>query len=386
MRRKIPFVLAVALLSLARSAQGLSPDADKLILKGLNAAYGFNFSSAAVFFAEADRLAPEHPAGPFFLASLKWLEYSQDVDVPGTEQALEPQFNKLMDEALRRAEKMYAKNHKDPDATFYLGGIYGMKGRWLLLKRKWFRAAHYGFKGYKYLKKTVALDPNYYDAYLGMGMYDYYSDTLPGVMKFAANLIVRGDKARGLRYVTMTLDKGHYSSAEAKLFLIGLLNTYEHQPERALTLVEEMRLERPDNLFYVLMEVGTRINMKDWPGAIAFGEYLIPRIQDVPYAIPHASVFQLYLGEAYMGAKDYTRALETLTACIEQAPEPRKASVTYCHLRRAQAYDLLGRRDAAVADYAFVKARPDYFDSEDKARHGLKSPVTYDEVLKQLLE
>ena len=388
MGRKIVFSLSLSILAWAwaSGAQALSPDADKMVLQGLSAAYGFDLNGAASFFSEADRLEPQHPVGPFFLASLKWLEYSQNIDVPGTEEALEPQFNQLMEQALSRAHKMYAKNHKDPEANFYLGAIYGMRGRWFLLKRKWIRAAHYGFKGYKFLKKTVELDPNYYDAYLGMGMYDYYSDTLPSIMKFAANLIVRGDKARGLRYATMTLDKGHYSNVEAKLFLIGVLNAYEHQPERGLTLVEEMRLERPDNLFFVLMEVATRIDMKDWCGAIAFGEYLSQRIQDVAYARPHESVFALYLAEAYLGAKDYSRALATCTACIDQAPEPRKATVTYCHLRRAQAYDLIGRRDAAVADYAFVKGRPDYFDSQDKAKSGLKSPVAYAEVVKQLLE
>ncbi|MBI5209575.1 MAG: tetratricopeptide repeat protein [Elusimicrobia bacterium] len=364
----------------------LSAEADKIILQGLDAAYGFDFERAASLFAAVSQGAPEHPAGPFFLASLHWLEFSQNADIPGTIDALEPKFNEVMDEAFSRAKKMHEKNRDDPEANFYLGAAYGMKGRWQLLKRQWIRAASNGYKGYKYLQRTIELYPGFYDAYLGLGMYDYYSDTLPTVLKFAANLIARGDKQRGLRYIDLTMAKGHYSVTEAKLFLVGVLAGYEKRPQRALEIVQELRHERPNNLFFIFMEVIARINSKDWFGAIAFGEFLIPRVREVPYTKPHVSLFDLYLGDAYLGAKDYDRALETLNRCIEQAPEPRKATVTYCRLRMAQAFDLLGRREEALKCYADVKRRPDFFDSQDKAKRGLKRPPTYDEVVAQFFE
>lgn len=379
-------VWAAAVLLLPLRAGAISPESDKLILEGLSAAYSMDFDRAVARFSEVDRAEPDNPAGPFFLASLHWLEYSQNADVPGTVDALEPRFNAIMDRAMTRADKMYDKNPRDPEANFYLGATYGMKGRWLLLKRKWVRAARYGYKGYKYFKRTIELDPEYYDAYLGMGMYDYYSDTLPTILKFAAGMIVRGDKKRGLRYIETTLERGHYSVTEAKLFLIGILTAYEKRPGQALKIVQELRREKPENLFFVLLEVAARIDDKDWVGAAAFGEFLVPRVREVAYAQPHVSLFELYLAEAYMGAKDYARAISTLDRCIDQAPEPRKATVTHCHLRRAQAYDLVGRRDDALRDYKFVKERPDFFDSQDKAKRGLRSPVTYEDVLRQIQE
>ena len=230
------------------------------------------------------------------------------------------------------------------------------------------------------------VDPELYDAYLGMGMYDYYSDTLPSVVKFAANMIVRGDKRRGLRCIQTTLEKGHYSVTEAKIFLVGILAAYEKQPDRALQIVQELRLRNPGNLFFVLMELGPRICLQDWNGAIAFGEFLAPRVRELAHTKPHTSLFALYLGEAYLGAKDYPKATATFNRCIEAAPEPRKATVTHCHLRRAQALDLLGRRAEALMDYTFVKERPDFFDSQKKAKAGLKAAVTYAEVLRQLQE
>ena len=385
LRRWALALAALAALS-AAPARAVSPQADSLILSALDAAYGMDFDRCESLLKEVDRLEPESPAGPFFLASLKWLEFSQNADVPGTLNSLEPQFDAIMDQAVERAQALHSKNPDDPEANFYLGAIYGMKGRWRLLKRQWIRAASDGYKGYKYLKKTIELDPQYYDAYLGLGMYDYYSDTLPNILKFTANMIVRGDKQRGLRYVQLTMEKGHYSATEAKLFLAGIYAAYEKQPIKALALVEELRRQRPDNLFFTLMEVMVRIDMQDWNGAIAFGEFLWPRVRAASYAKPHISLFDLYLGEAYLGAKDYEKAVETLTRCIVQAPEPRKATVTFCRMRRAQARDLLGQREAAVLDWEFVRRRPDFFESQSKAKRALKRPFTYEEVLGQLSE
>lgn len=387
MNPKYSLILSLCIAAWApRPALALSAETDKLVLQGLDAAYSLDFELASSLFDQASKAEPDHPVGPFFMASLQWLLFSQNADVPGSIESLEPKFNKLMDECFNRARKMYEKNPKDPEANFYLGAAYGMKGRWLLLRRKWIRAARYGYKGYKFLNKTIELDPERYDAYLGLGMYDYYSDTLPAILKFAANLIARGDKQRGLRYIDMTLQKGHYSVTEAKLFLAGVYAAYEKQPDKALKIVQDLRMEKPDNLFFVLMEVIVRIDAKDWLGAIAFGEMLAPRVRVLAYAKPHVSLFDLYLADAYLGAKDYPRALEILNRCIEAAPEPKKATVTFCHLRRAQAYDLLERREEALADYGAVRQRPDFFDSRDKAKKGLKDPVTYEELVSQLLE
>ncbi|MBI5240208.1 MAG: hypothetical protein HY926_07025 [Elusimicrobia bacterium] len=376
--------LLIAALACALRSWAVQPETDKLILQGLDAAYSLDFERATSLFTEADRLEPEHPVGPFFLASLLWLEYSQNADIPGAADSLQPRFDRIMGQALARAWKMHEKNREDPEANFYLGACYGMKGRWLMLERKWIRAAHYGFKGYKYLQRTVELDPEYNDAYLGMGMYDYYSDTLPAVVRMAADMIVRGDKQRGLRYIERTLEKGHYSVTEAKLFQVGILSSYEHQPEKALPILLELRRQKPENLFFVLLEQGTRINARDWSGAIAFGEFLAPRVRALPYTQPQTSLFDLYLGESYLCAGDLPRAVEVFDRCIEEAPDGRKATVTHCHLRRAQALDLLGRRAEARHDYTFVTERPDFFDSRAKARRGLKAPATREEILHQL--
>jgi hypothetical protein len=48
--------------------------------------------------------------------------------------------------------------------------------------------------------------------------------------------------------------------------------------------------------------------------------------------------------------------------------------VTRARLRAAQALDLAGRRDEAVAEYRAILTLPNVYDSHEDAKRGLKEP------------
>ena len=48
--------------------------------------------------------------------------------------------------------------------------------------------------------------------------------------------------------------------------------------------------------------------------------------------------------------------------------------MTMARLRAAQAYDLAGKRNEALAQYKAVLERPNIFDAHDEAKHGLREP------------
>jgi len=379
--------LGAALLFLSPgSGLALGPDADRSVMAGLEAGYALDFAASSAAFAAADRLAPEHPAGPFFLASLVWLELSLNVDEPGTLERLEPEFDLLMGEAFRRAQALIDKEPRAAEGYFYRGAAYGMRGRWKIVKRQWIRAAADGWNGYRDLETAVRLDPEYYDAYLGLGMYDYYADTMPAILKFASSLIVSGDKKRGLRFVNIAVQHGHFSAMEAQLFLAGIYTTYEKEPDRALEIIRDLRLTRPANLFLLYMEVAARVRAKDWPGAVACAEELSARARQAPEGRPYTALFDLYLADAYLGSGDFAKARDAASRCAADAADARRASVTFCLLRRAQAHDLRRERREALADYSAVQARPPFWSSREHAARGLKRPATYDAVVEELAQ
>lgn len=366
-------------------AAWLSPEADRLILRGLDAGYRAKLDEADRLFREVDRLAPEHPAGPFFRASLVWSRFSLEADVPDAGYAFELDFEKHIREAMLRAEKRVKDRGPDAEAYFYLGAAHGMRGRWRGAQKKWFRAALHGAKGLRYMKKTVKLDPEMHDAYLGIGMYEYYAGALPKILKGLARVFVaKGDKEEGLRHIRLALTKGRYSVTEAKVFLTGAYAGHENSPEEALKLAQELRRERPENPFFIWLDLASRIGMKDWPGAIESAEALADAAEKAPELRQARGLFSLSRAKARVGGRRFGEALAILDRCVEGEPLRERGTAVYCRLFRAQTLDLLGRREEAKAEYRRVKKLPDFLGSRKRAKKGLKSPATYESAVERL--
>jgi hypothetical protein len=80
-------------------------------------------------------------------------------------------------------------------------------------------------------------------------------------------------------------------------------------------------------------------------------------------------------GDALLVAGQAERAAKELAAAAA-VPGAEASMVTRARLRAAQALDLAGRRDEAVAQYKAVLALPNVYDSHEDAKRGLKEPYT----------
>src|SRR5262249_11615258 len=155
-------------------------------------------------------------------------------------------------QTLTKAQAL-AESTEDPKvkakAYLYWGGAEGMKGRLLVTQKSWVAAYFRGKAGNSYLRKAVALDPELYDAYLGLGIYDYFTDTLPGVQGVLAYLLIHGNKKRGLEELHTAIDKAPHARVEAMMFLIEINMSEENQPEKALPLAKKLHQEFPQSPF-----------------------------------------------------------------------------------------------------------------------------------------
>jgi tetratricopeptide (TPR) repeat protein len=78
-------------------------------------------------------------------------------------------------------------------------------------------------------------------------------------------------------------------------------------------------------------------------------------------------------GEVLLTAGEGERAAkEFLAATKVEHAEPEL--VTMAHLFAARAFDLAGKRDAALAEYREVLTRPDIYAAHEEAKKGLKQP------------
>jgi tetratricopeptide (TPR) repeat protein len=265
-------------------------------------------------------------------------------------------------------------------ACLYSGGAQGLKGRWLVTQRQWVKAYFMGKSGHAQLKQALVYDPTLYDAYLGLGIYDYFTDTLPGVQGVLAALFIHGDRKRGLKELGWAIDKGAQSRVEAEMFLIEIYTWEEHNPAKALPIAQELHREYPYSPAMALAEIMDYYELKNWDKvAIEAQDYLEKSEQETPY-FQKAGIFpaRYCLGVAALfGRHDPDTCFKYMEDIVNEIGDTSSRWMTFAYLRMGQVYDLKGDRKKAVEYYNKVLERPHFWGSHHEARAGLNEPFHY---------
>jgi len=379
---------AAAPAAVSTSIFTLGPLVDEKYDRGIALLYRLEFDNAQEQFQDIIKADTSNPAGYFALAALSWWRYSQNFDVTADFKDLEDEFMKNADAAIKVCEGRLKKKEALDQTYFFMGSAYGLKGRWYAVQRHWFKAYTNGNKGRKLLNKAVKVNPEFYDAYLGIGIFDYFADTLPGVLKIPALLFISGDKARGIAEVRMALEKGRFFSTEARLFLVEILTRHERNFKAALEEVAALKAADPSNLFFRLGEILTLIHTQDWQKVLDECDKFLAEYKKAPSPgiTQQLSLIYLSAGDAYLALNKPREAAAWFTGGITETVVPNKGWITYCHLRRGQAMDMMGKREEALTDYGAVLARDNFWDSRKYAKASVKKAPDFKEVYRQLLE
>src|SRR5262249_48952051 len=109
-----------------------------------------------------------------------------------------------------------------------------------------------GLKAHDYAGQVYALDQNYYDIYVGLAAFNYFTGTLPPVIKpFAWLFGASGDKNLGVSQFLTAMEKARYSRTEARIvYYSALLSNKEY--DAAFPILEKLIFDYPDN--YVLYD------------------------------------------------------------------------------------------------------------------------------------
>ena len=204
--RNIIFLAVLTLCGVSAAAatpkyEPLPDELRELSKKGIDAIYSVDIEEARKNFELALNKYPDHPFPHFGIAMVKWatLEYLEDESNP----ALGKEYGDLTDEAIDTGQAWIKKHPGDANAYLCLGGMYGLRARLAVLQHHWIKAYFDGKKAISNTRRALKIDPELYDAYLGLGMYEYYSGTLPGVIKILAKFLLSGDAQKGIEMLTV---------------------------------------------------------------------------------------------------------------------------------------------------------------------------------------
>src|SRR5271166_232612 len=160
----------------------------------------------------------------------------------------------LADKVSSLAEASIAKSDT-AEMELYAGLGYASRARLLGLRYEKIPVARAGVEARKHLLRCLELDPNMADAYLGLGLYNYYVDTLSTLAKILRFFmgIPGGDKRDGLRQLEIVSTKGELTQMEARFNMAKNLRNYDYDYVRAEQAAAPLLAAYPQNCIFLLL-------------------------------------------------------------------------------------------------------------------------------------
>jgi len=346
---------------------------DPLLRTGLTALYDLDYPRTARAAKTLIERRPENPYTHLFEAAATWWEAATEGLSAKDAPRLAERFETSSERAIQRGEALFKAPEKKlrAEGYFVAGMALGLRGQWHLANGKFMKAYFSGKKAVKYLKRCVKLDPKLYDAYLGLGIFDYQVAVLPGIMKIGALLIMRGDAQRGMRRIHLGIEKGRFAAEQGSQFLLTLLILFERDYDKALDLSEKLVGKFPTSPYFQFVRVMMLDAVGRWEDSYTAARDLFSTMSETPQSLPRrqwGAVCGLF-GKDCLDDKDRLRSTESwLTRAIEhREPQVLPGWKARLHLYRGLVRDMLRRRDEAIADYERVLALPESADTHPLA-------------------
>lgn len=376
------FLTASAVLP-ARAEINLPPDVMAYATEGINGVYSLDFETADKNIALVFEQYPDHPFAHFGNAMIAWSRYEYEFETSDDEQR--KVFEKILDDSIKGIQRWIKKNPQDPNAFMGIGALYGLRAMFSMRNRSWITAYFSGRKAIKNLEYSLALDPTYYDAYFGLGIYQYYAGTLPSVIKILAKIVaIKGNPDAGVSQLNDAREKAVFTSDSAKLILIEVQNTRGskyYDPAKSLEYIRELRQKYPNNPLMRYVEVICLYETGQYDEVSAQARQFLELIGKDPfYKDIYIARAYTALGTAQMAQGNFEQARQLFEQghAALSGQTPSRWGV-WNEFRLGQVYDLLGRREDAVKQYKYVLSFKDKWGFDEAAKALLKTPYVVPE-------
>lgn len=262
MKVRVFFCLAASVLvagSAGASGLTLSPEAQQ----ALDHIYGGDPDAGIARARDIERAQPRSPVGFLLEGEAEWWKfYCAACEIKWGQfdawhRAKEPEdeaYFALADKAIDLARAQIAVSDT-ADMHVYAGLGYALKARLYSLRDEKRAIAHAGVAGRAEFMRALELDPGMADATAGVGLYNYYIDTLSAIarmLRFFMGL-PGGNKQEGIRQMRVGSEHGAWMSVDSSFYLARNLRTYDERYEEALAAAQPLAARYPHNPVFLLL-------------------------------------------------------------------------------------------------------------------------------------
>jgi tetratricopeptide (TPR) repeat protein len=367
---------------------------DPLVVEGYEHFYDLDYPGAIERFERFHAGHPGDPQGTVLLLEavifqelyrqdlLDTTFYANDGFLTGRH-ATEEDANKrdrimaLADETVNEANWRLEKNPNDVDALYARGWSRALKCAYVaMVERGYGSGFRLATKAKDDCARVLQLDPNYVDAKLVVGIYEYVVGALPLPFKLLIGFVgITGSKSRGLEMLTDDGKRGIVTNIEART-AIALFLRRESRYKEAIQVIRGLKANYPRDYLFWLEEANLRKDAGEGMGAVAAYREIIAANAKPGYFF-QARMELTYFGfaDALRGQRHYdeaAHAYEQAAWTENVGPELKIRSL----LAAGECRDLNGERQLAVKDYQAAIASGPETSRADTARKHLRNAYT----------
>jgi len=262
-------ILAILAAAGAWAAPNIAePTFDPLINRGFRQMYNLSFDEAHKTFADWERDHPADPIGPvsnaaaylfaefdrlnilhseFFVENSVFHRRPKVTPDPAVRQA----FDRELDKSAGLSDKILQQMPDNPDALFAKILTLGLRADYeALIERRDFDALKVIKDSRATAEKLLMIQPNYYDAYLAIGVENYLFSLKSAPMRWILQAGgAQTDHNRGVEDLRLTAEKGRYLNPYARL-LLAVAALRDKDIPKAREILSSLSQEFPHNRLY----------------------------------------------------------------------------------------------------------------------------------------
>ncbi len=222
------------------------PGIIKSTIKGLEFCYNFDWVKAEKEFQGIIDKFPDDPQGYHYKAGIYLWHYLGNQNLNDYKL-----FIANSDTALDKAREILTEAPDSIRILYLIGSDYSYRAIAFSKAGKFLDAVWASKKSESYLSRTLKLDSTFYDAYLGLGLYNFAVGQIPGAFQWALSLAgIHGSKKLGLQFIKKAATKGNIARVEAEYYLSQILTDYLFDYNASERYLKNLVVKYPGNLLF----------------------------------------------------------------------------------------------------------------------------------------
>ena len=323
---------------------------DNIVRQGGNAFYNYEFERSIEILGKARKDFPEHPGVHIAWAAAHWRKDEAELSL----EQIYSNFDNNLEDVELIYDSLLLIYPDNAEYMLYYGCALGLKARTLLGQKKWISTFLSAYKGFRIIQKAAELDSTNLDAYLPIGIVEYYAGLSNVLVKTGAEYFgLEASREEGIRKMEIAASQSPWAWTESLSVLSYIYQFIDIDEKRGLEVSKKLFEEFPNNYDYKIHYVVSLLQTGD----IKSSKLLLNDLDKTlnKQRARHQTAFGSYLnylwGYYYYLIGDDEKSLEYLDKCINYYFAELDAFLGEAYFLKAKIMDKRGNRVLARKYY-----------------------------------